>query len=154
MSFGDSHRLETAFDDMERDLVSLELSEHNRSQVAQLLTVWASAYLEATCREVMTTYTLRRAEPSVVAYVMSQLDRFRIPKAENMVNLVRAFDKDAARQLEGFCRGQIKESINSIVGNRHLIAHGRTTKISMAEIMRYFQDAKRFADKMRSVLLK
>ena len=71
-----------------------------------------------------------------------------------MVNLVRTFDKDAARQLEGFCRGQIKESINSIVGNRHLIAHGRTTKISMAEIMRYFRDAKRFADKMRSVLLK
>lgn len=102
----------------------------------------------------MTTYTQQRAVPPVVSYVTGQLNRFRNPKAEDMVQLVRAFDKDIAGELETFCNGRIKDSINSIVGNRHRIAHGRASGISMEQIMRYFRDAKQFTDKMRSLLLK
>lgn len=83
----------------------------------------------------MTTYTQQRAAPPVVPYVTGQLNRFRNPKAEDMVQLVRAFDKDIAGELETFCNGRIKDSI---VGNRHRIAHGRASGISMEQIIRYF----------------
>ena len=146
MSFRDSRYLENAISSAHDE--ARNLSEEGQSWLAQLMTVWASGYLEATCRDVLRTYAEQRAEPSVVRFVSRSLSRSRSPNMENILTLVRSFDKSRADELEEFVDGSVKESVNSIVGLRNQIAHGRPTSISVGRIWQYFEDAKKFDRKL------
>lgn len=145
--FGDSHRLKAAIDSARAD--ANQLSSENQSRLAQLMTIWASGYLEATCREVLRDYARYRSDPSVQRFVSRNLDRFRNPTMDNVVNLIRSFDEIRARQLEEFARGSIKESVNGMVAQRHRIAHGRSTDTTIARVSQQFEDARKIANKLK-----
>ena len=147
--FGDSHRLEAAIDSARAD--AHELSNENQSRLAQLMTIWASGYLEATCREVLRAYARHRSDPSVLRFVSRNLERFRSPTMDNVLNLIRSFDEDRARQLEDFASGRIKESVNGMVAQRHRIAHGRSTDTTIARVSQQFEDARKMANKLKTL---
>ena len=149
MSFRDSHLLENAINSARNE--ARDLSDENQARLAQLMTVWASGYLEATCRDVLRTYAEQRAEPSVARFVSLNLDRFSSPKMGNIIDLVRSFDKNRADELEKFADDGVKESVNSIVGLRNNIAHGRPTDVSVGRIVQYFEDAKKLAGKLKDL---
>ena len=150
MRFGDSHRLEAAIVSARAE--ARELSNENRSRLAQLMTIWASGYLETTCREVLRAYAEQHADPKVLRFVSQNLERFGNPNMERILNLVRSCDKDSASQLEGYARGSIKESVNGMVAQRHRIAHGRSTDTTIARVSEQFEDAKKLANKLKSLL--
>ena len=152
MSFRDSQRLETAIDSARDEAASPRLSEENKARLAQLMTIWASGYLEAACRDAVLEYTKRRAQPTVVKFVSRSLNRFQNPKMENILALVRGIDDGIADDLGDYADGSIRESVNSIVGIRHLIAHGRSANISVGRVTQYFEDAKKLARKMEDLL--
>ena len=152
MSFRDSKRLEIAIDSARDEAASSQLSEENRARLAQLMTIWASGYLEATCRDAVLAYTKRRADPTIVKFVSRSLNRFRNPRMENILALVRGIDDDIADDLDDYADGSIRESVNSIVSIRHLIAHGRSANISVGRVTQYFEDAKKLARKMENLL--
>ena len=152
MSFRDSQRLETAIDSARNEAASPRLSEENKARLAQLMTIWASGYLEAACRDAVLAYTKRRAHPTVVNFVSRSLNRFQNPKMENILALVRGIDGGIADDLGDYADGSIRESVNSIVGIRHLIAHGRSANISVGRVTQYFEDAKKLARKMEDLL--
>lgn len=57
---------------------------------------------------------------------------------------VRAFDQAWANELEIFLDNDSasrKDAIDSIMANRHLIAHGRNTSISVARVRDYLDKA-------------
>ena len=118
MSFRDSKRLETAIDSARDEAASPRLSEENKARLAQLMTVWASGYLEAVCRDAVLAYTKNRAHPTVVNFVSRSLSRFQNPRMENILTLVRGIDGDIADDLGNYADDSIKESVNSIVGSR------------------------------------
>lgn len=149
MSFGDSQYLENAI--LSARNAARDLSAENQARLAQLMTVWACGYLEVTCRDVLRAYAEQRADPSVARFVSHSLTRSRSPRMENIVGLVRLFDKNRANELENFAEGAIKESVNSIVGLRNQIAHGRPTDISVGRIGSYFDRAKKFAKKLEAL---
>lgn len=149
MSFRDSRYLENAINSARNE--AGDLSDQNQARLAQLMTVWASGYLEATCRDVLRTYAEQRSDSSVTRFVSRNLDRFSSPRMENIVTLVRSFDKDRADELEKFAEGSIKESVNSMVGLRNQIAHGRPTGITVGRIARQFEDAKKLAGKLEDL---
>ncbi len=152
MSFQDSRRLETAIDSARNDAASPQLSEENKVWLAQLMTIWASGYLEAMCRGAVLEYTRKRANPKVVNFVSRSLDRFPNPSMDNILNLVQRLDSDIADDLRDFVDENISESVNSIVGLRNRIAHGRFANISVGRITEYFDNARKFARKMEELL--
>ena len=152
MSFRDRQRLKTAIDSARNEALSPQLSDENKARLAQLMTVLASGYLETTCREVMLAYTQGRAQPNIVNFVSHKLSRIPNPKMENILQLIREFDQDVANKLERFSDGEIKESVNSIVGIRNQIVHGRSASISVARITQYFDNARKLARKMEELL--
>ena len=48
-------------------------------------------------------------------------------------------------------RGQISDAVNSIVANRHLIAHGGASQVSMSAVKSYYADVVRAIDIMFDV---
>ena len=148
MSPRDSRRLEAAIESAREG--AHELSLENQSRLAQIMTIWASGYLEATCREVLGDYSARRANPAVARYVSRNLERFANPNVERIVDLVRSFNDDYARELEDFARGEIKEGINGMIALRNQIAHGRSTDTTIARVSQQFSHARTLANKLKS----
>ena len=108
MSFRDSRRLETAIDSARSDAASSQLSEEEKARLAQIMTIWASGYLEAMCRGVVLEYTKKRAQPKIVHFVSRSLDRLPSPNVDNILNLVRRLDSEVANDLDSFVDTSIR----------------------------------------------
>ncbi len=93
----------------------------------------------------------RSADPQVYRFVSRTLERFTNPNMKKIVDLVGSFDRDGARRLEAFADGSIKDSVDGVVAQRHNIAHGRPSDTTIANVARQFEDAKKLADKLKSL---
>lgn len=128
----DRVRLEAEIETIRRDLGCGDISNEDEDRLAQLAAIWASGYLEATCRELLLEYARRRAETSVIGYVGWHLDRVRSPNTGRMTAEIGKFDPGIAKELRRFAEGRIGHSIDSIVSMRHSVAHGRPPDMSLA----------------------
>jgi len=122
---------------------SKDLDDYDRVSLAQMVVVWSSSYLEATCREILGTYVEKCANPQVARAVKKRLDRFRNPHLDAVLNLVGEFDAGWREELRQFADGAVGESVNSIVGLRHRIAHGKSVQMSLARAEAHYEQARK-----------
>ena len=151
MSVRDTQNLEVAIEEARKD--SRGLSEENQARLAQLITVWICGYLEVTCRDVLLSYVEEHSnDASVVRFASQNLRRIRNPSTQGILDLVKSFDKDRAEKLGNCIRGQVAESINSVVESRQGIAHGRPVGgLTIEQVWNQFNDSKELAAKMREL---
>ena len=62
---------------------------------------------------------------------------------ENILALTGAFNRHWAEKLQRETEGELKDSVDSIVANRHNIAHGQNSGISYIRIRDYYQNARK-----------
>jgi hypothetical protein len=115
----------------------LELQAH----WARYLCILASGFVEESVRILLSDYVQKRADTTISRYVNAQLDGFQNPKAGKILDLLRAFDIAWAESVEQFLGDERKDAIDSIVNNRHQIAHGRNVGISYVTIKNYYEKA-------------
>lgn len=73
-------------------------------------------------------------------YVGSQLKWVQNPKAQVLLDLAGSFDATWQSKLATFIESNgRKDAIDSIMNNRHLIAHGRDSAITIAQVDRHFR---------------
>lgn len=114
-----------------------------RAELTKHFCVLASGLLEVSCREILGKYTLKRSSPSVRRFVESRLEDFQSAKVGNILNLLREFDPSGADRWRATLSDEEAASIDSIVGNRHQIAHGRSIGLSFDAMKRYHAHAAR-----------
>lgn len=127
-------------------LEDLELQAH----WARYLCVLTSGFLEVSMRALFTQYARAVSAPSVAKYVQRRLEDFQSPKMSNICGLVRDFNQIWADELEVGTAGELKDAVNSIVANRHLIAHGRDVGVSHTQMKEYYARAVRVVDLVRA----
>lgn len=110
------------------------------------LCVLASGLLEVSIRESFSLYTSGRSEKRVSAYVDRELESFRNPNMEKIVQLMGAFDSSWGRQLKDATDGELKDAVDSIVANRNRIAHGESVGLTMSQLRTYYERACRVID--------
>jgi hypothetical protein len=113
---------------------------------ARYLCVLTSGYLETSVRAIFKSYAHATADPKVAKYVERCLDDFQSPKMEAILNLAQSFSSDWEEKIRTYAIGQRKDAIDSIVANRHNIAHGRNVGISFATIAQYYKSVKETVD--------
>lgn len=118
--------------------------DYTQSHIANYACVLLSGLIENAIRDIISTHVEKKAAPRISNYVKSQLDRFRNPEPDSVTRLLSSFDAMLADKLEGYWSGEIKDAVGSIVGNRHLIAHGRSTTLTLARVTEWFKSTKRF----------
>ena len=151
MTYSDRARLESSINQAYELVTTQEVSVQNQAWIAQIMTIWVSGYIEATCKDILNEFSKNGSNPKVFNYVNWHLNRFQNPKMERILELVSQFDDDLAIVLREFSDGPIKESVNSVVGVRHRIAHGNSANISVGRIMGYFKYVKRLANKLEEL---
>jgi hypothetical protein len=106
---------------------------------SRYLCVLVSGFLEVSVRAIYGEYTKGKAAPNIVNYVETQLDDFRNPSMGKILDLTRCFNETWASQLKNATDGELKDAVDSIVANRHRIAHGEDVGITYMRVRSYYE---------------
>ena len=107
------------------------------------LCVLTAGFLENALRETYGEFVKRAASPQVAKFAMTKLDSIPNPKAGRFVETAENFNSIWAEGLKLFLdedSRRRRNAIDSIMGNRHQIAHGKSTQISIGRIREYLPD--------------
>ena len=113
-----------------------------QSHWGNYICVLAAGLLENSLKEVYgefirNTTTNAKESQAVARYATSRLEGIQNPKAERFIQTARAFNQEWGRELEDSLlrsNALLKNAIDSIMDNRHRIAHGKTTTISVVRM--------------------
>ncbi|WP_313562635.1 HEPN domain-containing protein [Diaphorobacter nitroreducens] len=113
-----------------------------------------TGYIEVALRLVIQTHVHQKATPEIHAYVVRDLEGVQNPKAERFVAVLRCFSDRWASEMESFfaANQQVKDAIDSLMANRHLIAHGRPCSISLGRVTEYLEQAEKAIDFVNNLL--
>jgi len=102
--------------------------------------VLAAGFLENALAEVFCVFVSNRAQPVVSAFSCATLRKIQNPKANRFLEITRRFNKGWENDLKTFMdedSGRRKLAIDSIMANRHLIAHGKSSGITLRQVKGY-----------------
>lgn len=125
-------RLDAAFERAE-EIEDLRL----QADLARFLCVLVAGYLEQAARHILGDFAVRKAHPQVARYAEKRLGYFTNATSRKLCELVGDFDAEARQRLESFVEGERKDAIDSIIANRHHIAHGRDVGLTLIRIKAY-----------------
>jgi len=134
------HQQKQRIDDLfkaARTLSDAEIQSH----WSRYLCVLVSGFLENSVELRLSEYCRRVTNAAVSNFVSAKLQGFQNPKMGAILDLFGSFNPDWKAQLEAATQGQLSDSVNSIVGNRHRIAHGESVSLSMSTLTGYYKDA-------------
>jgi hypothetical protein len=111
-----------------------------QAEWAKYICVLSAGFLENAIKEIYLDFANRKVSAPLAKYVSSTISPIRSPKSSRFLEIAGAFNSDWKDELENF--GTLKgglEAIDSIMGNRHLIAHGKSkdSKMSLANLKEY-----------------
>ena len=114
---------------------NIELQGHWGKYVCVL----AAGFLENAICEVYIPLVSSSASPAVSNFSQTILQKIQNPKSNRFVEIASSFKKEWGEQLDQFLKADTdrKDAIDSIMRNRHLIAHGKNTSVSIVKVKEY-----------------
>lgn len=116
----------------------LELQAH----WARYACVLAAGLLENAVVSFYSDFVSRKAPKPVADYATVQIAKIQNPKTQRFVDVSRMFKPSWADDLAKFVEvNGRKEAIDTIMANRHLIVHGKSSGITVARVSDYLDKA-------------
>ena len=117
---------------------------------ARYICVLTSGYVENAVREIYGQYVRKNSySQAVIRYTTKQLESIQNPRPEKLIKTAASFDPTWGRDLEAHLAQNFRgEALNSIMSNRHLIAHGRSSNITVGQVNLYLGKAVEVAEFM------
>jgi len=116
-----------------------------QSHWAKYICILSAGLLENALKELYSDYAKKQVSQPVANFVSSNLSHIRSPKMQKFLEIAAAFKEDWKDELENYVNSNGRtEAVDSIMNNRHLIAHGKNhnSNISLAQIKDYLNKAK------------
>jgi hypothetical protein len=102
------------------------------------LCVLVAGFVENVVRLSYAAYVRKTADARTARFAMSQVDDIQNPKAARLIEVASLFDPTWGSELESFLGQNFRrEAVNTIMSNRHLIAHGRDSQITLSQVDQY-----------------
>lgn len=117
---------------------------------SRYLCILVSGFLEVSIPAIFADYTKNKSSQNVYNFVSRRLDLSPL-KMEGISQLTYSFSKKWGEKLEKETQDEVRDSINSIFGNRNLLAHGNDTGISYLRISLWYKDAVKLLDKLEAI---
>ena len=115
--------------------------------------ILAAGLLENSIREIYSEYVRAASNPQVSSYATANLQNISNPNSNRFVQVASSFSQEWGHALEDFLEassGERKNAIDSIINNRHQIAHGRNSSISVVRLSNYLEKAVEVIDFVES----
>lgn len=112
------------------------------SHWAKYLCVLCAGFLENAISDVYGEFVRNAASKPVADYAVTTLSRIQNPKASRFIETARYFKSSWADELEVYVDTEgRREAIDSIMANRHEIAHGKFPGITLVRTKEYLDRA-------------
>ncbi len=147
MFFIKKERLDSLFTKTANFSDDLELQAH----WAKYLCILVSGFIESSIRGIFYNYAKSKSNISVSKFVENNLKLFYNPKMEKILHLTSKFNLEWERELRESTKGELKDSIDSIVANRNQIAHGENVNISFSLMRGYYNNAVKVINKIEDI---
>lgn len=134
MNTSELNRQERAMKDALIHGAKLDVASPEAAMIARHACVLASGYLENIVKVTLTDF-VRFSNPKIEIreFVEDRVDLLQNPEWDKIIKLTATFSEKWAEKVRDF-PPEIREAINSVVANRHLIVHGGHSGISMRQI--------------------
>lgn len=119
---------------------------------ARYICVLSAGYVENSVRDIYGQYVHKNSYSSpVIRYATKQLDGVQNPRPDKLVKIAASFDPSWGRDLETHLSQNFRsDAVNAIMSNRHLIAHGRSSNITVGQISLYLGKVVEIAEYMEA----
>lgn len=105
---------------------------------SRYLCVLVSGFIEASVRTLLADYLSSRSAPEVATFAGQRLREFSNAKMNKILVLLGEFGNEYRMRIEKAVEGELKDAVDGVVSNRHLIAHGQDVGIGFGTIKQYF----------------
>ncbi|WKW11936.1 HEPN domain-containing protein [Pseudogemmatithrix spongiicola] len=113
-----------------------------QSHWARYACVLMAGLIENAYAEVYSAFVKGNAQAPVASYATHMLSSVQNPKTKRFLETSERFKPSWRSELEAFVdQDGRKDAIDSIMANRHLIAHGSDSGITMARVRTYLDKA-------------
>ena len=126
--------------------------EEVKSHLSRYLCVLTSGYIEESLKIIIRDYISSKSHPNIINYVSSKIKNTTSLNFNNICVFLNNFNDDWKAQFEDQISDEEKDSINSIVANRHLIAHGHDVGVSYVGIANWYNNTKSVVSKIHSIV--
>jgi hypothetical protein len=109
---------------------------------ARYLCVLAAGLLENALAEVYSEFAVGNSQQPVANFASHALAAIQNPKTSRFLEVAQRFKPEWRDELEAFVREDGRaEAIDSIMANRHLVAHGKNSSITLVRVKDYLAKA-------------
>jgi hypothetical protein len=114
---------------------------------AKYLCILSAGFIENALSEIYISFTRNAASEPVANFTSSVLTKIQNPKCSKFIEIAAAFKPEWGNELENFVNDEgRKEALDSIMSNRHLIAHGKNSGITVARLQEYLNKSVQVVD--------
>ncbi|CAM1366431.1 conserved hypothetical protein [Tenacibaculum sediminilitoris] len=119
---------------------SFEPDDELQSHLAKYLCILCSGFLENALKITLSDFAEQRTgDEMILSYLKSQLQRINNPNSGKIRDTTKIFSPILEERLNTFMQVNDKSSaINYIIKDRHKIAHGKDSDITIRKIEEYF----------------
>lgn len=129
-----------------------------QAEWARYLCVLVSGYIEESLRVLLAQYTRTRATPVIQNFVWGEIKDITNCKTSKIANVLQRFNptwkNDFLNDIQAKSRviDEIKNSVDSVIANRHQIAHGKNIGLGYAAISAYYDNVKKAVETLDAVI--
>lgn len=128
--------------------ISAITDPRDQQEWSKYLCVLTSGFIEQSLRSLLADYIKNNASKKVQNYFDKHIGNLTNCKTEKIITILSKFDSHWAAKFQAEIQRlspidrEIKDSIDTIVANRHLIAHGKNGGITYTRVNGYYQFCK------------
>ena len=130
----------------------------DQSEWSKYLCVLVSGFIEESLRVMLEEYTKTHSATNIQNFVENQIVSITNCKTSRILEILRKFSQGWADdfsnqiQTQSLKPDEIKNSIDSVISNRHNIAHGRNGGITYATISNYYNSIKKAVEILDDII--
>lgn len=123
---------------------NIDMDEELESHAAKYLTVIISGTYEDIIKNTMLTFIHKQTNKKEVStFVSTQIEFiFRNPTKENTKKFIEKFNKEWMKELNNNIENEKWEALDSIVNNKNLVAHGKSSQITFLGLKEHYENSK------------
>jgi len=123
-----------------KDSVDIELI----AEFTKYLCVLISGHLEKSIYIILLTYIDQRTNQQVTKFINNKLKKFTNASIGKIEDLLESFNNDWKSELQLYPEYfEMKGNINSLVKDRHAVAHGQTLSLGISKLSNYYKYTKK-----------
>ncbi len=138
--------------------ISLTSNPADQSEWSKYLCVLVSGFIEESLRVLLEEYTNKHSAPNIQNFVKKQIDSITNCKTTRILEVLGKFNQKWAEEFtikiqeRSDKTDEIKNSIDSVITNRHTIAHGGNVGITYARIQTYYNNIKKAVEILEDII--